>query len=55
VTGYITKRTKASTPEHEDVDKRKCRMCIGGHREIGNENAEFVLAGRGKLEGVHYN
>jgi len=23
VTGYLTKRTKASTPEHEEVDKRK--------------------------------
>jgi len=40
VTGYLTKRTKASTPEHEEVDKRKCRMCLGGHKAI---------------EGVHYN
>ena len=40
VTGYLTKRTKASTPEKEDVEKRKCRMCLGGHRAI---------------EGVHYN
>ena len=34
VTGYLTKRTKASTPEHEEVDKRKCRMCLGGHKAI---------------------
>ena len=40
VTGYLTKRTKASTPEHEKVDKRKCTMCLGGHKVI---------------EGVHYN
>jgi len=39
VTGCRTKRTKMSAPEHE-VDKRKCRMCLGGHRAI---------------EGVHYN
>jgi len=38
--GYLTKRMKASTPEHEEVDKRKCRMCLGGHKAI---------------EGVHYN
>ena len=40
VTRYLTKRTKASTSEHEEVDKRKCRMCLGGHKAI---------------EGVHYN
>jgi len=40
VTEYVTKRTKVSAPEHEEVDKRKCRMCIGGHKAI---------------EGVHYN
>jgi len=40
VTGYLTKRTKASTPKHEENDKRKCRMCLGGHKAI---------------EGVHYN
>jgi len=40
VTAYLTKRTKTSTPKHEDMDKRKCRMCLGGHRAI---------------EGVHYN
>jgi len=34
VIGYLTKRTKTSTPEHEDVDKRKCRMCLGGHRPM---------------------
>jgi len=33
-TGYVTKRAKASTPEHEKVDKRKCRMCLGGHKAI---------------------
>jgi len=40
VTGYLTKRTKASTPKHEEGDKRKCRICLGGHKTI---------------EGVHYN
>ena len=40
VTGYLTKRTKASTSKHEEVDKRKCRMCLGGHKPI---------------EGVQYN
>jgi len=39
VTGYLIKRTKTSTPKHEDVDKRKCRKCPGGHRAS---------------EGVHY-
>jgi len=42
VTGYLTKITKASTGtrEHERADKRKCRMCLGGHKVI---------------EGVHLN
>ena len=40
VTGYLTKRTKASTPDHEEVDTQKCRMCLGGHNAI---------------ESVHYN
>jgi len=40
VTEYLTKRTKASTPEQEEVDKRRCRMCLGEHKAI---------------EGVHYN
>jgi len=40
VTGYLTKRTKARNPEHEEVDKQKCRICLGGHKAI---------------EGVHYN
>ena len=40
VTGYLTKITKASTPDHEEVDKQKCRMCLGGHKAI---------------ESVHYN
>jgi len=40
MTGYLTKRTKTSTPEHEEVDNRKCRMCLGGHKAI---------------EGVRYN
>ena len=40
VTGYLTKRTKAGTSKHEEVDKRKCRMCLGGHKAI---------------EGVHHN
>jgi len=40
VTGYLTKRTKASSLEHEEVDKRKYRMCLGGHKAI---------------KGVHYN
>ena len=40
VTGCLTKRTKAGTPEHEEVDKRKCRMCLRGHKVI---------------EGDHYN
>jgi len=34
VTGYLTKRTKASTPEHEEVYKQKCRMCLVGHKTI---------------------
>ena len=40
VTGHLTKRTKANTPEHEEVDKRYCRMCLGRHKAI---------------EGAHYN
>jgi len=40
VTGYLAKRRKASTPKHEEVDKRNCRVCLGGHKAI---------------EGVHYN
>jgi len=34
VTGYLTQRTEASTPEHEEVDKRKCRMSHGGRKAI---------------------
>jgi len=40
VIGYLTKRMKASTPKHGEVDKRRCRMCLGGHKAI---------------EGIHYN
>ena len=36
----IMNEIEASTPEHEEVDKRKCRMCLCGHKAI---------------EGVHYN
>ena len=31
---FVTKRTKDSTPENEIVDKRKTRICFGGHRCI---------------------
>ena len=34
VTGYLTTRTKVNTPEHEEVDKRKGRMCLDGHKVI---------------------
>jgi len=31
---FVTKRTKDSIPENEIVDKRKTRICFGGHRCI---------------------
>ena len=31
VISFVTKRTKDSTPEKEVIDKRKCRICFGGH------------------------
>jgi hypothetical protein len=31
VVNFLTKRTKDSTPERECIDKRKCRVCFGGH------------------------
>ena len=31
VVTFLTKRTKDSTPEQECIDKRKCRICFGGH------------------------
>ena len=31
VLNFLTKRTKDSTPERECIDKRKCRVCFGGH------------------------
>jgi len=40
VTGHFIKRTKAGTLEHEEVDKRKCGMCLGSRKAI---------------KGVHYN
>jgi hypothetical protein len=30
VVNFLTKRTKDSTPERECIDKRKCRVCLGG-------------------------
>ena len=29
---FLTKRTKDSTPEAECIDKRKTRICFGGHK-----------------------
>lgn len=31
---FLTKRTKDSTPEEERIDKRKTRICFGGHKCI---------------------
>ncbi len=31
VVNFLTKHTKESTPELECIDKRKCRVCFGGH------------------------
>jgi transposase InsO family protein len=35
---FLTKRTKDSTPENEKVDKRKTRICFGGHRCVLGED-----------------
>ena len=34
IINFVTKRTKDSTPEREVIDKRKTRICFGGHRCI---------------------
>ena len=31
IINFLTKRTKDSTPDCECIDKRKCRICFGGH------------------------
>ena len=31
IINFLTKRTRESTPECECIDKRKCRICFGGH------------------------
>ena len=35
---FLTKRTKDSTPESEKIDKRKTRICFGGHRCVLGED-----------------
>lgn len=44
VVNFLTKRTKDSTPEHECVDKRKCRICFGGHHMTAGVHFERTEA-----------
>jgi len=34
ISTFLTKRTKESTPEQEEIEKCKTRMCLGGHLAI---------------------
>jgi len=35
---FLTKRTKELTPQDERIDKRKTRICFGGHRCIAGRD-----------------
>ena len=44
VVNFLTKRTKDSTPELERIDKRKCRICFGGHHMTAGVHFERTEA-----------
>jgi hypothetical protein len=44
VVNFLTKRTKESTPERECIDKRKCRVCFGGHHMTAGVHFERTEA-----------
>ncbi len=44
VVNFLTKRTKESTPERECIDKRKCRVCFGGHHMTAGVHFERAEA-----------
>jgi hypothetical protein len=44
VVNFLTKRTKDSTPELERIDKRKCRVCFGGHHMTAGVHFERTEA-----------
>jgi hypothetical protein len=44
VVNFLTKRTKDSTPERECIDKRKCRVCFGGHHMTAGVHFERTEA-----------
>lgn len=44
VVNFLTKRTKDSTPEQECIDKRKCRICFGGHHMTAGVHFERTEA-----------
>ena len=44
VVTFLTKRTKDSTPEQECIDKRKCRICFGGHHMTAGVHFERTEA-----------
>ena len=45
---FLTKRTKDSTPEAECIDKRKTRICFGGHKCVLGHECVF-----GRWTSVH--
>jgi hypothetical protein len=44
VVNFLTKPTKDSTPERECIDKRKCRVCFGGHHMTAGVHFERTEA-----------
>jgi hypothetical protein len=44
VVNFLTKSTKDITPERECIDKRKCRVCLGGHHMTSGVHFERTEA-----------